>query len=110
MHPDIKEDGFAPIKIVREIKTPNIYLPDTAWEPYETANPDSVKRAVMRVNDVPISLYAVEIVERHSCPEATSYLGNSLLSKIPYRADYSYLEIKGKKYLPLACPFSINQG
>ena len=84
----------------------NYLFPDTAWEPCEAASPDSVMRAIIQVNNIPISLYAIEIVEKNGCSDATSYLGANLFSKIPYRADYLHLEIKGKKYLPIACPFS----
>jgi len=109
MYPDITKKGIASIRIVLRPETPNAYLPDTAWEPCETTNPGSVMRAIIHINNIPISLYAVEIVERNGCPDATSHLGAALFSKIPYRTDYSHMEINGKRYLPIACPFSVNQ-
>ncbi len=66
-------------------------------------------QTIIHVNNIAISLYAVEIVDRNGCIDATSQLGARLISKIPYRTDYSHLEIKGKKYLPIACPSPVNQ-
>lgn len=110
MYPDITKNGLARRRIAAELKTTSsIFLPDEAWDPCETTNPDSVMRALINVNKTPISLYAVEIIESNGCPDATSQLGAKLFSKIPYRADYSLLEIKGKKYLLIACPFPANQ-
>ncbi len=102
------KNGFTQIRNTPEPETPAVYLQDTVWQPCETTNPDSVMQTIIHVNNIPISLYAVEIVDRNGCMDATSQFGAKLISKIPYRTDYSHLEIKGKKYLPLACPSPVN--
>ena len=109
VYSDITKSGFTPIRNAPELTTPTVSLQDTAWQPCETTNPDSVMQTIIHVNNIAISLYAVEIVDRNGCIDATSQLGARLISKIPYRTDYSHLEIKGKKYLPIACPSPVNQ-
>jgi hypothetical protein len=110
MSSDIASKRFTPIRNATKPYKPNVYLQDTAWSPCETTNPDSVMQTMIHVNNIPINLYAVEIIDRNGCMNATSQLGARLLSKIPYRTDYSHLEIKGKKYLPIACPSPVKQG
>jgi hypothetical protein len=109
VYSDITKSGFTPIRNAPQPETPTVYLQDTAWQPCETTDPDSVMQTIIHVNNIAISLYAVEIVDRNGCIDATSQLGARLISKIPYRTDYSHLEIKGKKYLPIACPSPVNQ-
>ena len=109
VYSDITKSGFTPIRNAPELTTPTVSLQDTAWQPCETTNPDSVMQTIIHLNNKAICLNAVVIVDRIGCIDASIQLGARLISKIPYRTDYSHLEIKGKKYLPIACPSPVNQ-